>query len=535
MHRSSAPWCLLAGVRAFAKGDAYAQVVEGTVNGDLDAFADGIIEKRPDAVSFCCYIWNVTETLYVCKRVKAALGCVTVLGGPEVAYRADDVLSRYGYVDYVLAGEGEYCFFQFTDMLCGLRKNTQVDGLSFRERGKVVSNPVGVYTGTPPSPFCDEYFETLGGRIRYIESSRGCPYRCSFCLSGRLSGFRVFDLDAVKHDMLRLANCGRGTVKFVDRTFNANERHANEILSFIADNYGGAIPRGVCFHFEIAGDILKESTLGILEKMPRGAVQLEIGMQSFNEKTLAAVNRRTDTAVLVKNIKRLVSFGNMHIHIDLIAGLSFEDMQSFEKSFDIGFSLGAHMLQLGFLKLLYGAPMRERAAEFPCTFSDTAPYEVISTPWLSEDELRSLKNCEDAVERMYNSGRFLLTVRYLTEKVGLTPFSLFYQLGNAVDGTGMSLGEYAAAVYGYFRDKCDGGLLRETIVCDLLCCSSALQIPPELRINDKRHKRAKALFSKTTKVAVLPHSGKIFAVDHGGERDLFGRFPSREYNINIVE
>jgi hypothetical protein len=129
----------------------------------------------------------------------------------------------------------------------------------------------------------------------------------------------------------------------------------------------------------------------------------------------------------------------------------------------------------------------------------------------------------------------LFTLEYLTGTVGLEPFSLFYQLGNAVDGTGMSLGEYATAVYGYFRDKCDGGLLRETIVCDLLCCSSALQIPPELRINDKRHKRAKALFSKTTKVAVLPHSGKIFAVDHGGERDLFGRFPSREYNINIVE
>ncbi len=528
IHMSSAPWCLAAGIRSFCKSEVCYEVLDATVNSDLEAYLKKILQAQPEVVSFSCYIWNMNATLEVCRQLKKQLACRIVLGGPEVAYRARNVLEEFPFIDDVLSGEGEFCFPLYLDALAGEMKFQKVPGLTYRAGGKVCSNPEGKFSQTPPSPFNEEYFRALNGRICYMESSRGCPYRCAFCLSGRVSPLRFFELDGVKRDLLQLAQSGTQTVKFVDRTFNASEKHANAILSFILENYGNTIPQGVCFHFEIAGDILKESTMDLLSQMPVGAVQLEIGMQSFNEDTLLAVNRKTDTSKLIANIRRLIGFRNMHIHIDLIAGLTGEDLESFEKSFDIGYGLGAHMLQMGFLKLLHGAAMRERPQEYPCTFSPEPPYEVLSTPWLSAEELRSLKNCEDALDRLYNSGRFLFTLEYLLQE-GYTPFHLFYAFGNAVNGEGMKLGDYALAVYEFFKDHCNPERLREQLVSDLLCCSSALQIPRELKISDPRHKKAMTLFANNpkTKVVILEKSKQILAVDQGAERDLFGRYPYR--------
>ncbi len=534
---SSAPWCLAAGIRAFSETDIDYSICEGTINGNLDEYAEKIIGQGPNAVSFCCYIWNITQTLYVCQKIRAALDCTLILGGPEVAYRASDVLSRYGFIDYVLSGEGEFCFPVLLDALNGKGDTEKVEGLSYRRDGRILSNAEGCYTQTPPSPFNEEYFSALDGRICYIETSRGCPYRCAFCLSGRVSKLRFFDMDTVKRDILRLAKSGTSTVKFVDRTFNANPSRANEILEFIRQNWGGEIPKGVCFHFEIAGDILREDTLKILSQMPTGAVQLEIGMQSFNEKTLAAVNRTTDTKKLISNIKRLVGFKNMHIHIDLIAGLTGEDLNSFEKSFDTAYSLQAHMLQMGFLKLLYGAKMREDAENYPCEYSDIPPYEVTSTPWLNGDEIAALKNCEDALDRLYNSGRFLFTLDYLINEAGFTPFKLFYGFGNAVKGEQLRLGDYAAQLFQYFKPLCDGEILREKIVCDLLCCSCESQIPPSLKIITPLHKKAKNTLEngKNLKIAVLIKSGLVFAADPKSERDFFGRHKYAFYDLDLTE
>ena len=531
VHMSSAPWCLAAGIDAFCKQKPDYDIFEGTINGDLDAYCSKIIAKKPDTVSFCTYIWNVTETLYVCKKLKENIDCDVILGGPEVAYRRRDVLQKYPFVDYALAGEGEFALPEFLDAY----DKCSVAGLCYRKNGEIVENPEKCYSATPPSPYTDRYFAALSGRICYIESSRGCPFRCAFCLSGRVSGLRFFDLEQVKRDLIRLANSGTRTIKFVDRTFNANERHANEILEFILQSYGNAIPNGVCFHFEIAGDILRDSTLEILKHMPKGAVQLEIGMQSFNEDTLLAINRKTDTVKLIKNIKTLLGFGNMHIHIDLIAGLTGEDINSFENSFNIGFDLRAHMLQMGFLKLLYGADMREDKDKYPCKFNDTPPYEVISTPWLSRDDVIALKKTEDALDRMYNSGRFLFTIDYLLNQTKLTPFALFYTIGNAIDGTGKSLGDYAVMIFEYFKERVDSELLREKLVCDLLCCASALQIPEVLKLNDPLHKKVKAAFPKTTKVAILRKSNQIFAADHASQRDFFGRFKGEFHGMEIIK
>ncbi len=525
IHASLSPWCLLAGIREFCKSDMAATVCESTINADLDNF----VKDAPtaDIYAFSCYIWNIEQTLYVCKKLKQKENVKIILGGPEVAYRAQDILKRYDFIDFVLSGEGEFNLPKLIDAINLSSDFTKVDGLTYRQNNKVFSIPEMKYTATPPNPYCDEFFDNLRGRICYIETSRGCPYRCAFCLSGRCSTLRFFDIDIVKQNILRLANSGTKTIKFIDRTFNANYHRANEILFFIKENYGAKIPEGVCFHFEIAGDILHEETLEILKTMPHRAVQLEIGMQSFNEDSLKTINRKTDTQKLIKNIKTLLEFGNMHIHIDLIAGLTGEDLHSFKNSFNIGYNLHAHMLQMGFLKLLYGSDMRENQEKYPCQFSDKPPYEVTSTPWMSAEEISRLKNCEDALERLYNSGRFLLTLDYLINNIEIEPFDLFFGFGNAVSGNKLSLSEYTQKFFDFYKEKCDSELLREKMVCDLLVSGCEKDIPDALKIKDPLYKKVKAEISKTIgnnfSFAILYSENKVFAVKHDSPRDLFGR------------
>ena len=537
VHASLSPWCLLAGVREFSKNTYEALVMESTINGDTEEFAYKIINEKPDVVAFSCYIWNVTKTLEICNIIKRNHNCKIILGGPEAAYRPKDILEKYEFTDYVLSGEGEWTFPVFLDNINS--DPAVVAGITYRKNGEIITVPEKENTDTPPSPYCDEFFNSLNGRITYIETARGCPYRCAFCLSGRCSPLRFFDIQRVKKDIIRLSQSGTQTVKFVDRTFNANAERANEILLFIKENYGKEIPKTVCFHFEFAGDILKESTLEILSSMPYGAVQLEIGMQSFNEETLKLINRKTNTKKLVENVRKLISYNNMHIHIDLIAGLTGENFESFRHSFNIGYSLKAHMLQVGFLKLLHGAEMRENNAKYPCTFNDEPPYEVTSTPWLSADEINSLKNCEDAVDRLYNSGRFLFTLEYLTKDVGISAFDVFYSFGNAVNGNKMRLSDYAERLYAFFSDKCDKETLREKIICDLLCCSSSVQIPDALKIKDPLYKQAKKYFTqnvdKNIKIAILYSEKRIFAVSQSEEKNLHNRYEGKFYDIDEIE
>lgn len=534
VHASLSPWCLLAGIREFSKNTYDTLVLESTINGDTVSFANKIINEKPDIVAFSCYIWNITKTLEICHLIKEKHDCKIVLGGPEVAYRPKDILEKYEFTDFVLSGEGEWTFPDFLDNINF--DLSLVSGLTYRKKDEIITNPEKEYIDSPPSPFSDEFFENLNGRISYIETARGCPYRCAFCLSGRCSPLRFFDIERVKKDIIRLSNSGTQTVKFVDRTFNANSERADEILLFIKENYGKLIPNNVCFHFEIAGDILKDSTFEILSSMPCGAVQLEIGMQSFNEATLKIINRKTNTEKLVKNIKKLISFDNMHIHIDLIAGLTGEDVESFKNSFNIGFSLKAHMLQMGFLKLLYGADMRENREKYPCTFTVEPPYEVTSTPWLSPDEIKMLKNCEDAVDRLYNSGRFLYTLEYLTDKVGVSPFDIFNDFGNSVNGNKMRLSDYAEKLYRFFSDKCDKKALRDMILCDLLCCSSSVQIPDVLKIRDPLYKKIKKHFlenvDKNIKIAIVYSKNQIFAVNQGKEKNLHNRYEGDFYDVD---
>lgn len=506
VHASPAPWCLAAGVKAY-KPELYnrIQIVEVTINQTQEEILEKIVSQKPVIVNFSCYLWNIKMTLAICTELRSRFPSIVIsLGGPEVSYCAEDVLQANAQIDYILSGEGETSVPAFLaailaqDVHMPLSEHMAESILGLcgrREDGSIYVSAECVLSGAVPSPMTVGYADAIQKRIAYIETSRGCPYSCAFCLSGRCGSPRFFALDQVFEDLLRLANSGARTIKFVDRTFNANYRHANAILQFILDHYGKDIPKHVCFHFEIAGDILREETFALLEQMPVGIVQLEIGMQSFCEKTLEAVQRKTNTHILKQNIRRLLAMQNMHIHIDLIIGLPYEDMTTFAQSFNTGYELKAHMLQVGFLKLLHGSPMRTQPQDYPCEFSENPPYEVLSTPWLTAQELNVLHHLEDAVERFYNSGRFRKTAEYALNATGLSPFDFYLALGNASRkanvGVGISLDQYTEFLIAYLGtlEGVDKELLRDAMIYDRLT-SNAGRIPPCLHLKDDLLARA---------------------------------------------
>lgn len=552
IHSSLAPWCLLSGVRNYCSSEIKACVVEGTVNESQQNIVNRITEKSPDVVSFCCYIWNITAVKEVAQKIKAVLPDIKlVFGGPEVSYCAKEFFKTLKIADYVISGEGEYPFSYLLNCLCENKKIDDGNGICYKNGESVVVNEPYIHNYEVPSPYCDEYFENLRGRISYIETSRGCPYSCAFCLSGRCGGVRHFDIERVKKEILLLANSGTQTVKFVDRTFNANKKRANEIISYIIESYNAKnIPKSVCFHFEIAGDILTDDTISLLSQAPKGLFQLEIGLQSFNEKTLSYINRKTNTKRLKQNILSLLKNQNVHIHIDLIAGLPYEDAASFKESFNIAFNLKPHMLQFGFLKLLYGADMRENPKTFPCNFNKEPPYEVIDTPWLSKDEMIMFHYGEDSLDKLYNSSRFLQTLDYVIEKTGISPFELFCRIGIYIKEKGLksnSADSYADALYSFFAEELllDNSEIRDVMVIDRISTNASGNLPQSLRIFDKRLKNIRLYLEGDEKtrrpqgvkrmVAILYTKGKYVYVDYKNKDKVTGKFLLNFGNLSDVE
>lgn len=501
IHSSLATWYLAAAAAERCGEGVEVCVLEGTINDRPELLLKKIVAKTPDVVGFSCYIWNITAVLKLSRQIKSQLpDTVLVLGGPEVSYNSGQILREHPYIDYVVCGEGEKPFALLLNALHKGKPPENIPGLSRRAGSEILQSPPFIDDGDPPSPYGSEYFGALGNRIAYLETSRGCPYSCAFCLSCKSGGVRYFNLDRAKKELIMLANSGAKTVKLVDRTFNANKKRAAELVEFIISKYVADIPRGVCFHFEIAGDILDERLINLFCSAPPGLIQLEIGVQSFNQKTLIAVNRKTDLDRLTENVGRLVSSGNIHIHIDLIAGLPFEDFASFASSFNAAYKLKAHMLQLGFLKLLHGSPMREDSKRYPCRFSKSPPYEVIETPWLSEDGIKLLHCAEDSLNRLYNSGRFRRTLEYLLSTTGVPPFELFRRFGEycAFMNIGrVSLDDYTSAVYRYFSewDRIDREVLRDVLICDRLSTNPGGSLPPALK-DESAKPQLKAVLKK---------------------------------------
>lgn len=521
IHSSLAPWYLLSGVRAYCDAEIQAEVTEATVNENISNIVSRLSEKNADIYAFCCYIWNIDCVKKIAEEIKKQTSAVIIFGGPEVSYNADEILKNNCFVDFVLSGEGDESFPALCNCIYDNGDFSSVNGLCYRKDNKIIISEPVVSDKEPLSPYCDDYFNSLHGRITYIEASRGCPFSCAFCLSGRCKGLVLFDIERVKREILLLAESGTQTVKFIDRTFNAKEDRANEIISFIIDNYGKDIPENVCFHFEIDGGTLKDSTLNLLKSAPVGLFQLEVGLQSFNSDTLRAVHRNPDTSKLEDTIKELVSAGNMHIHADLIAGLPYENIESFRNSFNRLYELKPHMLQLGFLKLLHGSELRDKRDNFGCTFSEKSPYEVIATDCLSEEDMKTIHFAEDAVDRLYNSGRFRKTLEYLVDECHIEPFELFETFGRFTAGkTNIPLDEYIALVYNFFSSKTDKMRLRDALVCDRLSSNPSGIIPSCLKIPDTRLRRIKKHLSENMKLdgkiacAILYSENRVIYCDY---------------------
>lgn len=522
IHSSLAPWCLYTACKKVLSNECDLKVIEGTINEKEADIYERIMAQKPDFVAFSSYIWNITKTLSLAEKLKNQ-GIIVALGGPEVSYRQKDILEKYDFIDFVLSGEGEEIFPRLVKAVSdGILP--EIKGVSLRKDGGIIVSE-GEFTDfeRTVSPYCSEYFASLGNRIAYIESSRGCPFSCAFCLSGRCGKVRFLPLERVKKEMVLLSDMGAKTIKFVDRTFNCNPKRAAEILRFIGDEYGKKIKKDVCFHFEIAADILTEELFEVIASLPVGAVQFEVGIQSFNKETLIKINRKNKVDIVESNVKRLLSFGNCHIHIDLIAGLPLEDYDSFVSGFNRAYNIGANMLQLGFLKILYGSPMAEDKENFPCLYGSVPPYEVIKTPSISDDELDKLRLCENELERLYNSGRFSRTLGYVTRF--MPPYDLLFGFGEHLKNIGQTgsipLDRYVCLVYEYFSSfrGVDKMRLRDLMILDRISTNNSDVIPSCLKVPDDRLKKLRRQVVGRSSVAILYSENAVVYCDYSEEKN----------------
>lgn len=420
IHHALSLKCL----KSYAKG--YDVVLrEFTINDNIDAVISNIYKVNADIIAFSCYIWNVEKTLTICdalKKINPHL--IIILGGLEVSFDAPYIMKDNLYVDYIIQGEGEVPFKKLLSYLEGeISHISQVESVWYRDGEDVKFTKISPTYDINQYEFVyDDSISDLKGKIIYYESSRGCPYSCSYCLSGRNNKVSFLDVERVKKELKFFMDKGVSLVKFVDRTFNADRRRADEIFKFISDN-----PSSTKFHFELAGDLIDSSTLEILKSVPKDAMQFEIGVQTTNPKTIDAIGRKIDFATLNERIKPIIEMDNIHIHLDLIAGLPYEDIVSFKKSFNDVIKLKPHMLQLGFLKLLKGSKIRNEKDKYGYVFKSHAPYEVIKNDFMSYDDISYLKDIEHILDIYYNSGGFQNTFEYL---IGATddPFSIFHRI-----------------------------------------------------------------------------------------------------------
>ena len=396
------------------------QLAEYTINQQQDGILRGIYEEKPDLLCFSCYIWNISFVRELIRDVKKILPKTRIwVGGPEVSYDAEDFLKEMPQITGVICGEGEETFAEVVRTYAQWEKQEQepgkladVPGIVYRDGEKLV------FTGNRDILNMDELvfpYENLSlfeHKIIYYESSRGCPFSCSYCLSSIDKKLRFRSVFLVKKELQFFLDHQVPQVKFVDRTFNCKKEHAMEIWKYIKEHDNGITN----FHFEIAADLLTEEEIGLIAAMRPGLIQLEIGVQSTNERTLQEIRRKTSFQEICKKVRAVAEGENVHQHLDLIAGLPYEDYKSFQKSFCDVYALRPQQLQLGFLKVLKGAYMEEMADAYGCVYKSKEPYEVLKTKWLTYGEISRLKGIEKMTEVYYNSGQFFYTLEALVKE-----------------------------------------------------------------------------------------------------------------------
>ena len=411
-------------LKSYTKDLVDADIREYTINNDLDYI-------------FSTYIWNVLDIVKLCENIKKVKPHTIIgLGGPEVTYDSENAMEKYPFVDYILCGEGELVFRDLVMYLQGNKNIEDVEGIVYRNNGEIVVNrPKELLQNLDeiPSPYENLDPKEYENRIVYYETSRGCPFNCQYCLSSTLKGLRYFSIDRVKKDLKALIDARVSQIKFIDRTFNANKKFAKEIMNFLMENDNDY----TTYHFEVTAHLLDDDMLEFLSNCKEGLFQFEIGVQTTNQKVLDAVGRRDDFTKLSKVVKKIASYRNIHQHLDLIAGLPYEDYASFENSFNDVFNLGIEHLQLGFLKMIKGTGVRKTANEHGYKYKDYPPYEVLYNNYISYSQILKLKDIEEILEKYYNYKNFVLSMRYIIfNYYKESPFKFFEEFAIYFDKNG---------------------------------------------------------------------------------------------------
>ena len=415
--------------------DEHVILREYTINQPKDEILKDIYSSGADVVCFSCYIWNISFVRELIRDlVKILPKTAFWAGGPEVSYDAEKFLTEMPEMTGVMVGEGEKTFHDLLEFyIDGKDSLEEISGIAYRTGDKIIHNGWRELMDLSTIPFVYEHLEKFENRIIYYESSRGCPFSCSYCLSSIDKKLRFRDLELVKKELQFFLDHRVPQVKFVDRTFNCKHEHAMTIWKYILEHDNGVTN----FHFEISADLLREEEMELMSQMRPGLIQLEIGVQSTNPETIRAIHRHMDLKKLEHCVNRVHSFRNIHQHLDLIAGLPYEDYDTFHQSFNDVYQMKPDQLQLGFLKVLKGSLMQKEAEVYGIVYKEKEPYEVLSTNWLTYGEVLKLKMVESMVEVYYNSGQFWHTLEYLVpfEK---DAFTFYEKLGSFYEKKGYS-------------------------------------------------------------------------------------------------
>ena len=415
--------------------DEHVILREYTINQPKDEILKDIYSSGADVVCFSCYIWNISFVRELIRDlVKILPKTAFWAGGPEVSYDAEKFLTEMPEMTGVMVGEGEKTFHDLLEFyIDGKDSLEEISGIAYRTGDKIIHNGWRELMDLSAIPFVYEHLEKFENRIIYYESSRGCPFSCSYCLSSIDKKLRFRDLELVKKELQFFLDHRVPQVKFVDRTFNCKHEHAMTIWKYILEHDNGVTN----FHFEISADLLREEEMELMSQMRPGLIQQEIGVQSTNPETIRAIHRHMDLKKLEHCVNRVHSFRNIHQHLDLIAGLPYEDYDTFHQSFNDVYQMKPDQLQLGFLKVLKGSLMQKEAEVYGIVYKEKEPYEVLSTNWLTYGEVLKLKMVESMVEVYYNSGQFWHTLEYLVP-LEKDAFTFYEKLGSFYEKKGYS-------------------------------------------------------------------------------------------------
>lgn len=511
------------------------QLKEFSINDSLSNILKEVYQSNSDIYAFSCYIWNIDMVLKLCSSLKKLNPkAVIVLGGPEVSFDSKELIEANDYIDYIIRGEGEETLLELLELLYGEKENqTEILGLTFRGSNGIISfpdRPLLHDLDVIPFPYKD--IVQLNNKIIYYETSRGCPFSCQYCLSSTLHGVRYFSMERIKQDIKFFVELGVKQVKLVDRTFNCNKSHSLQIIKYAIE-----LNSKTNFHFEIGADLLDYEMIAVLAQAPRDMFQFEIGVQSTNPKALSEISRAMNIDKVKENVLALKEAHNSHLHLDLIAGLPYEDFVSFGKSFDEVHKLMPDMLQLGFLKLLKGSGIRNRAHEYGIEYNDFSPYEVLKTNWISYEDIIVLKEVEHVLELYYNSGRFKNSLNYIFKNIYASFFDFYndfakYWRQNALFSASQSTKELYNILYNFAESKTLMSIsLNELIKLDWLLYYNNGNMPGSIhRFDHSKVKNAIQSYIKTNNTV----AESLFSKDEIDYKSLLKNIYYEVFYTNVL-